>query len=137
MNEVGNPAGRLITFRVLPPVEDANSARAALELRNTIAAVEGSVVVCTDVSAARTFSPETTERFIALMRSDNPKVERSALLLDAQSATFVLQVERMVREANHPGRRTFRDRAELRGWLAPLLSAAELGALDSFLAGDG
>ncbi len=133
MTEVRNPAGRLITFRVLPPVDDANSARAALELRSAVTTVVGPVVVCADVSAARTFSQQTTERFIALMRSDNPKLERSALLLAAESATFTLQVERMVREANHPERRTFRDRTELRAWLAPLLKADELAALDAFL----
>jgi hypothetical protein len=40
----------------------------------------------------------------------------------------------MVREAEHPGRRTFRDRDELRAWLAEELTAAECGALDAFLA---
>jgi hypothetical protein len=134
MTEVRNPAGRLVTFRVIPPVDDSNSARSALELRSAIGAIDGSVVICADLTAARTFSPETTERFVALMRSDNPKLERGALLLDPQAATVGLQVERMVREANLPTRRTFRDRAELRAWLAPLLNPAEQAALAEFLA---
>jgi hypothetical protein len=134
MTEVGNPSGRLVTFRVIPPVDDGNSARSAVELRNVIASVAGPVIVCADLTAARTFSPETTERFVALMRSDNPKLERGALLLDPRSATVALQVERMVREANLPARRTFRDRAELSGWLEPLLNPAEQLALARFLA---
>jgi hypothetical protein len=132
--EVANPAGRLITFRVVPPVEDGNSAAAANELRAAIAAVGGPVVVCADITAGRTFSPETTARFVALMRSDNPTLARSALLFGTSSATLGLQIERMVREAEHPGRRTFSDRGELRAWLAEELTAAECGALDAFLA---
>ncbi|HWE30927.1 MAG TPA: hypothetical protein VHB97_23125 [Polyangia bacterium] len=134
MTEVDSPAGRLVTFRVVPPVEDANAAQAAVELRSAIVAIAGAVVVCSDLSTARTFSPETTERFVALMRSDNAKLERSAVLLGTQSATFGLQVERMVREANHPGRRTFRERAELFTWLTPVLTEAEQTALGQFLA---
>jgi len=134
MTEVRNPTGRLVTFRVIPPVDDGNSGRSALELRSTISAIAGPVVVCADLTAARTFSPETTERFVALMRSDNPKLERGALLLDAGSATVVLQVERMVREANLPARRTFRDRGELTAWLDPILTPAERAALAEFLA---
>jgi hypothetical protein len=134
MTEVRNPAGRLVTFRVIPPVDDGNSARSALELRSAIAGVAGPVVVCADLTAARTFSPETTERFVALMRSDNPKLERGALLLDGHSATVALQVERMVREANLPARRTFRDRGELLAWLEPVLTPAEQAALAAFLA---
>ena len=133
MVEVHNPAGRLVTFRVVPPVDDGNSAASAQALRAAIAAVGGPVVVCADLSAARTFSQETTDRFIALMRADNSIVAGSALLLGAGSATFGLQVERMLREANHPARRTFRDRAELRGWLAEMLDPAEQAALDAFL----
>jgi hypothetical protein len=133
MTEVRNPAGRLVTFRVTPPVDDANSARAAQELRDAITAITGSVIVCADLTAARTFAPETTERFVALMRSDNPKLERGALLLDPRAATFALQIERMVREANLPARRTFREREELRAWLTPLLTADEQAALDQFL----
>jgi hypothetical protein len=134
MTEVRSPAGRLVTFRVIPPVDDSNSGRAALELRNAVAAIAGPVVVCADLTAARTFSPETTERFVALMRSDNPKLERGALLLPARAATVALQVERMVREANLPARRTFRDREELAAWLEPVLTPEERAALAEFLA---
>lgn len=135
--EVQNPAGRLITFRVVAPVEDGNSAAAAQALRAAIAGVGGPVVVCADLTAARTFSPETTERFVALMRADNSTLAGSALLFGGGSATFGLQLERMVREAEHPGRRTFRDRDELRAWLAQMLDLAERDALDAFLAGAG
>jgi hypothetical protein len=133
MFEVGNPTGRLVTFRAVPPVEEANTENAARDLRAIIVGIPGRVVVCSDVSEGRTFSAETTARFIALMKSDNRKVERSALLLSAASPTFQLQMERMVREAGNPARRTFLDRRELREWLRPVLSHEEQAALEAFL----
>ena len=127
--------GRLVTFRVIPPIEDGNSAQSAQALRQAVLAVEGPSIVCADLRQARTFSPETTERFVALMRADNPKIERSALLFEPRSATLELQIERMVREAQLPARRIFRERAPLEEWLAEALSADERAALTQFLDG--
>jgi hypothetical protein len=131
---VATPAGRLITFRVSSPVQDANAQLAATELRAAVASIPGRIVVCTDLTDARVFAPGATTTFIQTMRADNAKLERSAILLGSKSATFLLQLERMVREANHPARRTFRDAEELAGWLALVLSAAEQKALHAFLA---
>jgi hypothetical protein len=130
---VGNPAGRLVTFRVVPPVDDGNSANAAAQLRSTITAIRGPVIVCADLTDGRTFSAGTTQQFVALMKADNAKIERSALLLSDASATFLMQVERMVREAANPARRTFRDARALREWLNPVLSGPEGTALSAFL----
>jgi hypothetical protein len=133
MVEVANPAGRLVTYRVRSPVDDANAANAAVQLGNAVRAIAGRVVLCTDLTGARTFAPETAERWVQVMRSDNPRLERSAILV-GESARVSLQIERMVREAQHPGRRTFRDVAELSQWLAPVLDEAERAALERFLA---
>jgi hypothetical protein len=133
MHEVGNPAGRLVTFRVVPPVDDANADAAARALRATVMGLPGPVVICSDVTEARTFSDRTVQQFVALMKADNPKIERSAFLLDPASATFALQLERMVREASSPARRTFRDARSLCEWLIPLLTPQEADALEAFL----
>jgi hypothetical protein len=130
---VDNPAGRLVTFRVVSPVDDANAGRAAADLRRTIGAIGGTVVVCTDLTDARVFAPEVTEAFVKAMKADNPKIERSAILLSGRSAIFLLQLERMIREAANPARRSFRDLHELGGWLAPVLSPGERTALWAFL----
>ncbi|MDB4968313.1 MAG: hypothetical protein JWN44_4002 [Myxococcales bacterium] len=133
MIEVSNPSGRLITFRVLSPVEDGNAEAAATQLRGAIGRLNGQIIVCTDLTDARTFAPATTERFVQTMKADNPRLERSAILLGPESPTLLLQLERMVRESNHPARRTFRDPAELAEWLRPVLSADEQRALEAFL----
>jgi hypothetical protein len=133
MHEVSSPAGRLVTFRVMPPADDAKAEAAALALRAAVAAIRGPVVICSDVSQARTFSEQTVRQFIMLMKADNPKIERSAVLLDPTSATFALQIERMMREAGSPARRAFRDAQLLQEWLRPVLSAQEDEALRGFL----
>ena len=133
MHEVRNPAGRLVTFRVVPPISDENGANASIDLRSAVVARPGTVVVISDLSAARTFSPQTTNRFIELMKSDNPRIEKSALLLPPGEATLALQVARMVTEAAHPARRTFTVASELRAWVDPVLTDEERLALAAFL----
>ena len=93
------------------------------------------MVVCTDLTEGRTFAPPTAQRFIAVMQVDNPRIERSALLLPADAATVLLQVERMLREAGSTARKAFLDSRELIAWMLPLLSPIESAALDVFLGG--
>lgn len=133
MHVVEGPIGRLIVFRIVPPVSDDNSGRASADLRAAIVASAVPVVVVSDLRVARAFSPDTTDRFIALMKADNPKIERSALLVDEEARTLGLQAQRMVKEAAHASRRVFSDPAELREWLAPVLSSQEQTALDRLL----
>jgi hypothetical protein len=134
MHAVANPAGRLVTFRIVPPVSDDNSAQASLDLRGHIVGNAEPVIVVSDLLNARTFAPTTTERFAALMKSDNPKIFRSALLLDEDAPTLVLQIGRMLKEANNPMRRTFFDAKELIEWLDPDLRDDERAALLAFFA---
>jgi hypothetical protein len=133
-SSVENPVGRLVTFRIFPPIEDSQAATAAAKLRESIATIQGRVVICTDLTEAHVFSPETTDLFVKQMKAGNPKLERSAILLGQGSPTFALQLERMVREANSHDRRTFRDPRELEAWLEPVLTPAEQLALHTFLA---
>jgi hypothetical protein len=134
MHSVENPIGRLVAFRIHPPVSDENSARASADLRAAIVANPSAVVVVSDLRAARVFSPDTVARFVALMKSDNPKIERSAMLLGSDAATLGLQIARMVREAGlAERRRAFFQEAELLAWLEPMLSSDERVALDAFL----
>ncbi len=130
---VENPVGRLVTLRLAPPVDDSDTTRAVTDVRATLLAIGRPVVGCVDVSECGTFSPEATEKFVAVMKSGNQDVERSAVLLSEASATFMLQMERILRAAASPARRTFRDRRSLREWLRPLLSPDERAALERFL----
>ncbi len=134
MHVAANPAGRLVTFRIVPPVSDDNSERASLDLRALVIANPQPVVVVSDLSIARTFSPETTERFVALMKSDNPKLFRAGMLVSPDAPTLMLQVARMVKEAGNPARRAFDDAQLLMAWLNPDLTITERAALTAFFA---
>ena len=59
-----------------------------------------------------------------MLKSDNPKVERSAVLI-GNSSVFGLQLERMFREAGNPGRRVFRSVDTIVTWLDESLDEAE------------
>jgi hypothetical protein len=73
---------------------------------------------------------------IALLERGNPRLERSAILLSQEHATFNLQVERVVREAKNSARRTFRDAAAMVAWLGESLTAAERDSVARFLSVD-
>ena len=56
-------------------------------------------------------------------------------MLIGESATFALQVERVIRAANSDHRRVFRRAEELETWLAESLNATERVRLRIFLGG--
>ncbi len=91
-------------------------------------------VLCTDLRATNLFSPEVASKIINLMRGDNPRVERNAVLGN-ESALLTLQVQRLLIEAGSPGRRRiFTDPAPLVAWLAEVLEEHERARLEAFLA---
>jgi hypothetical protein len=133
MYEVRNPKGRLVTLRLASPIDEPESARAVEDIRRVLGGVSGRARICTDLSGARTFPPEVAERFVALMKVDNPKIERSGFLI-GQNATFALQIERMLRAAGSSSRLTFRAVADLTAWLSKVCDEPEQRALATFLA---
>jgi hypothetical protein len=88
------------------------------------------------------FSGEVSDKLIAMLKHDNPKVERTAFLV--HEGSFATQVERMVVDAARlsgeegrkaPPRRAFRDWQQARTWLSEVLDAAERTRLDQLFAG--
>ncbi len=94
--------------------------------------VSGRVVTCMDLRASLILAPEAADQLIALMRKDNPRIERTAMLL-SDNALLGLQVARMIREAGNPNRRTFHDAESAVHWLDEVLSPAESISLRAFL----
>ena len=92
------------------------------------------VVICGDYRGMRIFSPDVAERFVVMLTAANPRVERSAILCSPDHATALLQIERTVRQAANPSRRTFRDAAELTAWLGEVLTPDERARVAAFLA---
>lgn len=131
MVSVEHRGGRLIALRIETPVSMDELQAALIQFGGFAAKVEGKFIPVADCRGATILSPDVSERFTALMRSDNPRIERAAILLGA-SAAFSLQLERMVREAGNPRRKTFRAAAELCEWMAEIMLPREHLSLEAF-----
>jgi hypothetical protein len=129
-----NRAGRLVECSLESPVTNQDAEGVGAELKRLLGAVPAGqkIVVATDLVLTRTLAPDVAERFIGLMRADNPRVERSGFLIADNAATFALQLERMIKEANHPSRRVFRRADIWQAWLAEVLSKEEAERLSRF-----
>lgn len=127
-----NHEGKLIELRVVTPV----TIEEMLELQKTHLEVTGSVdgnyAVAVDMRRAQVFPPQITERFIGMMGQLNPRLLRSAILIN-ESAVLGLQAERAIEAAGHPDRKTFRDPGALERWLGEVLTEPERRRLSNFL----
>lgn len=83
------------------------------------------LVSAADWRSCRVLTQDVSERAVAMLVSMNPRVERGAILHDSTQATSVLQVARIVREANLTNRRVFTDPFEMERWLGEVLNEAE------------
>src|SRR3954454_23351431 len=105
---VANHVGRLIEGRVDPPLTMEEATRFMQEIIRLISTQPGKIVACTDLrTATRTTDPDTIDFLAGIIRSENPRLERNALILSAasSSATFTLQMERMIKSAGAVMRR--------------------------------
>ena len=133
MLTVENPVGRLLELRVSSPFSLEEMGPFQTKLMRLVSSAPGNSVACTDLRGARVMPDEVAARFVTIMKADNPRMERSGFLV-SESALFSLQIERMLREAGNPMRRTFRESHEMVAWLSELLTAAESASARDFLA---
>jgi hypothetical protein len=89
-------------------------------------------VVCGDYSQASILPASMANRLAEVFRHYTPRVERSGLLVAADSAVAVLQMERLIRHADNPGRKAFRHLVELKEWLSDVLDVSERARLEKF-----
>jgi hypothetical protein len=119
-------------------LEEAQQFRTKMWL--TLGGMSGRAVLIGDLFHCEMFSGEVSDKLIGMLKHDNPKVERTALLV--RGGAFAVQVERMVAEAARaasdsgkpaPPRRTFRDKLAARDWLQEVLSPDERARLHEFV----
>ncbi|HMJ12753.1 MAG TPA: hypothetical protein VK524_15130 [Polyangiaceae bacterium] len=91
------------------------------------------IVIAADWRPCRLFTPDVAERAVQMMSGVNPRIERSAILHRVDQATSVLQVARLIKEAQSPHRRVFTNPFEMESWLGEILSDAERARLRTFL----
>jgi len=102
-------------------------------MANTLRQLDGPAVLCADWEHVEILSPQVSEAVISMLAVTNAKIMCSGILLAPQAATFNLQAERVIRDANNPARKAFRDRGKLLDWLADVLKPDEMQAASAFL----
>jgi hypothetical protein len=124
--------GRLVEVRPegLHSLADLSAIFSAIgQLRR---AAPGPGIYCVDWRRLRVLSPEVAETLASSMREGNPHTLRSAALTSAQ-ATLGLQLDRLIRETNHPSRRIFREAEPMLAWLAQVTTPEEQARAKQFL----
>jgi hypothetical protein len=132
MYSVRISVGRLLELTLSSPFESADLKPFQALVRDVLQASPNKVIACSDLRRATVFTQDIVTGLIDLMRSDNPKIERSGILI-AGSAVFTMQMERIVRSSDHPDRRTFRNTVDCITWLSDLLDPPERRQLQQFV----
>lgn len=132
MYSVQISVGRLLEIYLSSPFESTDLKPFKTLLGDVLRASPSKVIACSDLRRATVFTQDIVKGLIEQMRSDNPKLERSGILI-AGSAVFTMQMERIVRSADNPARRTFRNTLDCVTWLSELLDPAECRQLQQFV----
>lgn len=132
MHKIQNITGRLVEVRVKPPLTLDEIKQFVAEHRATVSRIPDRYVGVVDLHRATVFPPEVADALIQLLSQMADRVERTAFLI-GESAVFALQIERVIRNAANPNRKTFREPGPLKEWLGEILSASERSRLDGFL----
>ena len=132
MFTIENRVGRLVELRMAAPIAPAELDGFHETVSRIVARHTGQIVVCTDLASAKIFDQHTTARLTAIIRQESTRIERNAFLV-GDNAIFSMQMERIIREAGFPNRRSFRIPAELALWLGEVVTTEERHRVTAFL----
>lgn len=124
--------GRLVELRPegLHSVADMAAIAAAMGQLRRGASELG--IYCVDWRNLRVLAPDVAQALASGMRDGNQRSLRSAALIGAH-ATLGLQLDRLIRESNHPSRRVFRDPELMLAWLAEVTTPEEQARAREFI----
>ncbi len=135
MWSIDRTVGKLVEIRIASPVSLEETVPWSEAHDALIASVDGPYVCLVDLVDATVFPPDVVEGYVKTMKNE-ARLLRTGTLLNA-SPTFGLQIQRMIREANNPERRAFRDPRELYDWLKEVLERDERDRLRELLRARG
>jgi hypothetical protein len=133
MYYVEKHVGRLIEVKLASPLTTEDVQQFIQKHLALMQTIPGKYVGVVNLLDAHVFPPAVAQMLSQMLSGASSHVERTALLI-GESAIFSLQVERVIRDAQNPNRRTFRNPRELITWLSEVLNPAEQRQLERFLA---
>ena len=134
MHSIQNIAGRLVEVRVTPPLTLDEIKQFVAEHKAVVSRIPDRYVGVVDLRRADVFPSEVAAALIQLLSQMADRVERTAFLI-GESAVFALQIERVIRNAANPNRKSFREPGPLKEWLGEILKDGERLRLDGFVTG--
>ncbi len=131
--------GRLIEGRVFRLItrEDADAYSDALATEVRRHPNDRAPVLLADHRPVMIYPQAAADRLIELFQDMNSRLERIAIIVWPSNATLLLQLERIVREAQFSNRRVFRDAAGVLEHLGVTLGSTEVARARAFLAEHG
>jgi hypothetical protein len=124
--------GKLVEIRIWSPVTLEETVPWGAAHDALVSKIDGPYVCLVDLTGATVFPQEVVEGYVKTMKNETNLVRTGTIL--NKSPTFGMQIQRMIREANNPNRRAFRDPAELLAWLSEVLDERESARLREILA---
>jgi hypothetical protein len=131
MYSIEHRVGRLVEIRIWSPVSLEEAERWGRDHEAVVQRIAGPYVCFVDLVDATVFPPDVVNAYVKTMKSE-PRLLRTGTLL-SENPILGLQIQRMIREANHPQRKAFRSRVELEAWVGEILTRDERGRLREIL----
>ncbi len=129
-------AGRLTLMRWRGALSMDELLRIIGDVRSGTAAAPVQVIACSDYRGAESFPEAALDAIVwSLLRQDNPHVACSVFLVDEDNVVLQGQLQTMLAQSEHEGRKLFTSVAALVAWLRPRVRPAELQKVQAFLEG--
>jgi hypothetical protein len=123
MYTIESNVGRLIEVRFCSPILGEEPGAWRRDHERMIAAMLNTYVFFIDFADAPVFPPEMIEAFAVAWRNE-ARLLRMAMLLGA-SPTLGLQMQRLIRDTQHPHRKIFHAAREAEAYLSEILTLSE------------
>jgi len=115
--------GKLVEIRIWSPVTLEETVPWGEAHDSLVSKIDGPYVCLVDLRDATVFPQDVALGYVKTMKNETNLVRTGTIL--NKSPTFGMQIQRMIREADNPNRRAFRDPDELFNWLSEVLDAKE------------
>ena len=129
MYNVTNVAGRLCVSTLVPPVTGEEISKFGEVWMHLMAGRKERVIVFGDYTRARLVDPHVRQLLTSFFNAGNPDVERSGILVTAESSLIFEQFASIIRGSMHPSRRIFKDPHLLEEWLGEVMTDEERASL--------